>query len=185
VPSGSTVLAFGDSVTFGTGAESGEDWPTRLAAMTHWSVVNAGVPGDTAEAATNRIQSLLDEHRPSLVIIELGGNDFLRRRPASAVKENLRRIVKAAKAARAGVVLVAVPELSLLGVVTGKPADSPIYEQLGEEENVPVIDEVFSDILGQPELRTDNIHPNAEGYRRMAEGIFPGLKAIRLVVSGG
>lgn len=97
----------------------------------------------------------------------------------------MRRIVKAAKAARAGVVLVAVPELSLLGVVTGKPADSPIYEQLGEEENVPVIDEVFSDILGQPELRTDNIHPNAEGYRRMAEGIFQGLKAVGLVASGG
>lgn len=185
MPSGSTVLTFGDSVTFGTGAESGEDWPTRLAAMTHWSVVNAGVPGDTAEAATNRIQSLLDEHRPSLVIIELGGNDFLRRRPASAVKENLRRIVKAAKAARAGVVLVAVPELSLLGVVTGKPADSPIYEQLGEEENVPVIDEVFSDILGQPELCADNVHPNAQGRQRMAEGIFQGLKAVGLVASGG
>lgn len=185
LPRGSTVLAFGDSVTFGTGAEPGEDWPTRLAALTHWSVVNAGVPGDTAEAATNRIQSLLDEHRPSLVIIELGGNDFLRRRPASGVKEDLRRIVRAAKAARAGVVLVAVPELSLLGVVTGKPADSPIYEQLGEEENVPIIDEVFSDILGQPELRADNIHPNAQGYQRMADGIYKALKATGLVASGG
>ena len=101
------------------------------------------------------------------------------------MKEDLRRIVRAAKAARAGVILVAVPELSLLGVVTGKPADSPIYEQLGEEENVPIIDEVFSNILGQPELRADNIHPNAQGYQRMAGGIYKALKATGLVASGG
>ncbi|MFT3849353.1 MAG: GDSL-type esterase/lipase family protein [Propionivibrio sp.] len=181
VPPGSTVLAFGDSVTFGTGAASGEDWPSRLAATTRWSVVNAGISGDTAEAAKSRIQMLLDEHRPALVIIELGGNDFLRRRPPSAVKDDLRRIVQAAKAARARVVLVAVPELSLLGVVTRKLSDSPIYGQLGEEEEVPVIGDVFSDVLGRPELRADDIHPNAEGYRRMAAGIFEGLKAVGLV----
>lgn len=185
VPRGSAVLAFGDSVTFGTGAEPGEDWPTQLAALTHWSVVNAGIPGDTAEAAGSRIQALLDEHQPVLVIVELGGNDFLRRRPPSAVKEDLRRIVQAAKAARAGVVLVAVPELSLLGVVTRKPTDSPIYEQLREEENVPVIAEVFSDILSQPELCADSIHPNAQGYQRMADEVFKALKAIGLVAAGG
>ena len=67
------------------------------------------------------------------------------------------------------------PELSLLGVVTGKPADSPIYEQLGEEENVPIIDRWrLSDVLSQPELRADNIHPNADGYQRMADGSSSG-----------
>ena len=184
IPPGSTVLAFGDSVTYGTGAAPGEDWPNRLASMTRWSVINAGIPGDTAEAATNRIQALLDEHQPALVIIEIGGNDFLRRRPQSSVKEDLRRIIRAAKAARAAVVLVAVPELSLLGVVTRKVSDSPIYEQLGEEENVPVIADVFSDILGRPELCADNIHPNAAGYRQMAEGIVVQLKAAGLVRPG-
>jgi acyl-CoA hydrolase len=183
IPPGSTVLAFGDSVTYGTGASQGEDWPSRLAAMTRWSVVNAGIPGDTAEAATNRIQALLDEHQPALVIVEIGGNDFLRRRSQSSVKEDLRRIVRAAKAARATVVLVAVPELSLLGVVTRKVSDSPIYEQLGEEEAVPVIAGVFSDILRRPELCADNIHPNAAGYRKMAEGIVLQLKAAGLVPS--
>lgn len=78
------VLAFGDSVTFGTGAAPAEDWPSRLAAMTRWSVINAGIPGDTAEAAIGRIEALLEEHQPALVIIEIGGNDFLRRRPPSA-----------------------------------------------------------------------------------------------------
>lgn len=181
IPPGSAVLAFGDSVTFGTGAAPGEDWPSRLAVMTRWDVINAGIPGDTAEAARNRIQALLDEHRPVLVIIEIGGNDFLRRRPPSAVKEDLRRIVREAKAVQVRVVLVAVPELSLLGVVARQPSDSDIYAELGEEEGVQVIGDVFSDVLSRPELRADNIHPNAEGYRQMAAGIFAGLKAVGLV----
>lgn len=180
IPPGSKVLAFGDSVTFGTGAAPGEDWPSRLAAMTRWSVVNAGIPGDTAEAARDRIEALLEEHQPALVIIEIGGNDFLRRRPPSAVKEDLRRIIGAAKAARAMVILVAVPEPSLLGVVARKPSDSPIYQELGEEEKVPVIGDVFSDILSRAELRADAIHPNARGYQKMAEGFFEQLKDVGL-----
>jgi len=177
---GSTVLAFGDSVTFGTGAGPGEDWPSLLAATTRWNVVNAGIPSDTAEAAVSRIDALLDEHRPVLVIVEMGGNDFLHRRAQSAVKEDLRRIIRAAKAAGAQVVLVAVPELSLFGVVAGKASDSPIYEQLGKEEKVQVIGDVFSDILSRPALRADKIHPNASGYRQMAAGIFADLKAVGL-----
>lgn len=178
---GSKVLAFGDSVTFGTGAAPGEDWPSRLAAMTRWSVINAGIQGDTAEAAIGRIEALLEEHQPALVIIEIGGNDFLRRRPPSAVKEDLRRIIGAARAARAAVILVAVPEPSLLGVVARKPSDSPIYQELGEEENVPVIRDVFSDILGRAELRADAIHPNAQGYQKMAEGFFKQLRDVGLI----
>ena len=181
IPPGSAVLAFGDSVTYGTGAAPGEDWPSRLAAMTRWSVVNAGIPGDTAEAGKNRIAALLEEHQPALVIIEIGGNDFLRRRPQSAVKEDLRRIIRAAQDARAVVVLVAVPEPSLLGVVARKASDSPIYEELGKEETVPVIGDVFSDILSRAEVRADAIHPNAEGYRQMADGLFEQLKEVGLV----
>ena len=63
---GKTVLAFGDSVTFGTGAAPGEDWPSLIAARTGWRVINAGVPGDTAEAGKNRLPALLAEHRPEI-----------------------------------------------------------------------------------------------------------------------
>lgn len=177
---GKTVLAFGDSVTFGTGAASGEDWPTLLAARTGWQIVNAGIPGDTAEAGKRRLQALLDEHRPVLVIVEIGGNDFLRRRSPKAVKDDLRSIVRTARQAGAQVVLVAVPELSLLGVVARRPADSPIYRELGEEEKVLVIDDVFAEILGRPELCADQIHPNAQGYQEMATGIHAALKTMGL-----
>lgn len=177
---GSTVLAFGDSVTYGTGAGPGEDWPTRLAAATGWRVINAGLPGDTAAAAGERLAPLLAAEPPALVIVELGGNDFLRRRPSTAVKEDIRQIVRRAAAGGARVVLVAVPELSLLGALTRRPSDSPIYRELADEEGIPVIETVFSDILGQPELCADQIHQNAEGYRRMAEGLLAGLRHIGL-----
>lgn len=168
---GSVVVAFGDSVTHGTGAAPGEDWPSRLAALTGWQIRNAGVPGDTAQAARQRLPEVLAGERPALVIIELGGNDFLRRRPQAAVKEDLRQLIRAAAASGARVALVAVPELSLLGAVSGRPSDAPIYRDLGKEEKVPVIADVFAGILARPEWCADRIHPNAEGYRQMAAGI--------------
>lgn len=177
---GASVLAFGDSVTFGTGAAAGEDWPTLLASQTGWRIENAGIPGDTAEAGKERIQALLDEHRPALVIIEIGGNDFLRRRLPKAVKEDVRRMIRAARSAGAQVVLVAVPEFSLLGAVTRKPSDSPIYRELGDEEKIPVVSDVFSDILSRADLCADQIHPNAQGYQQMASGIHAYLRKLGL-----
>lgn len=180
VPAGSVVLAFGDSVTYGTGAGPGEDWPTLLGGMTGWRMVNGGVPGDTAEGARGRIGPLLEEHRPSLVIVEIGGNDFLRRRSQKAVKEDVRQILAAVRSSGAAAVLVAVPELSLLGAVTRRPSDAGLYAELGKEEKVPVITDIFSGILGQPELCSDQIHPNARGYRQMASGIDAALKKVGL-----
>lgn len=181
IPPDSLVMAFGDSVTFGTGAGAGEDWPTLLAGLTGWKIINAGIPGDTAEAGRTRLQGLLDEHKPVLVIIEIGGNDFLRRRPPDAVKQDLKALTGTVRRSGAQVVLIGVPELSLLALVAGKPGDSPIYDELGKEEGVPVIAKVFSDVLSQPALCADKIHPNAQGYQQMATGIHSGLKRHGLV----
>lgn len=181
LPPGSGVLAFGDSVTWGTGAGPDEDWPSRLATATGWRIHNAGMPGDTAEAARTRLPALLAAQRPALVIIEVGGNDFLRRRPVAAVKEDVRQLVRTAAASGAQVVLVAVPELSLLGALTQRPSDAALYRELGDEEKVPVIESVFSETLANPEWRADQIHPNAEGYRRMAAGIESALRQSGLL----
>jgi acyl-CoA thioesterase-1 len=180
ITAGQTVLAFGDSVTYGTGAARGEDWPNLLAQKTGWKVVNAGIPGDTAANGKARIQALLDEHRPALVILEIGGNDFLRRSAPAAVKEDLRQLIKTSLQAGAQVALVAVPELSLLGIVAGKPSDSAIYAELADEEKVSLVPDVFSDTLSRPELCADRIHPNALGYQHMAKGIFTRLQQLGL-----
>lgn len=179
LPTGSVVLAFGDSVTFGTGAASGEDWPTLLAARTGWQVVNAGVPGDTAEVAGARLGALLAEHRPQLVFLELGGNDLLRGRSGEAIKADLRRLIREIRASGAQVVLVAVPAMSLQALV-GHPADAPLYAALAEEERIPLVADVFAKVLGHAEWRSDAIHPNAEGYRQMAAGIHARLQQLGL-----
>ncbi|RLJ64709.1 arylesterase [Sulfurisoma sediminicola] len=176
LPAGAAVLAFGDSVTFGTGAAPGEDYPTRLAAITGWTITNAGIPGDTTEAARGRIRAALEQSNPALVIVELGGNDFLRRRPEKQIKEDLRKILATVRAARIPVVLVAVPRFSLLGAVVGALPDAELYEQLAEEEKVPLVPKVFGRILADPGLKADQIHPNAEGYRQLADGIAEGLR---------
>lgn len=181
LPAGSAVLAFGDSVTYGTGAGEGEDWPTRLAELSGWRIANAGVPGDTAAAGKERIAALVAELQPALVIVEIGGNDFLRRRQPAAIKEDLRQIVRLARAGGAQVVLVAVPELSLLGVVARRPSDAPIYQELADEEKLLLVPDVFADILAQPALCADQIHPNAEGYRQLAAGIAARLREIGLL----
>lgn len=176
LPAGSAVLAFGDSVTHGTGAAPGEDYPTRLAAITGWNITNAGIPGDTAEAAKTRIGAAIEQAKPALVIVEIGGNDFLRRRPEEQVKEDIRRILNEVRRANIPVVLVAVPRFSLIGAaVTGLP-DADLYEVLAEEEKVPLVPKVFARILSDPGLKADQIHPNAEGYRQLAEGIAEGLR---------
>jgi acyl-CoA thioesterase-1 len=178
IPPGQTVLAFGDSVTFGTGAAPGEDWPSLLAQKTGWKVVNAGIPGDTAHLGKARIQALLDEHRPALVILEIGGNDFLRRTAAPVVKEDIRQLIKTGVQAGAQVVLVAVPALSVMGIVAGKPSDAPLYAELADEEKVSLVPKVFSETLARPELCADRIHPNARGYQHMATGIHLRLQEL-------
>ncbi len=176
LPAGSIVLAFGDSVTYGTGAGSGEDWPALLAGATGWHIVNAGIPGDTAAQGKERIGALLEEHRPAMVIVEMGGNDFLRGRSPKAVKEDLREILATIRRSGASAVLVAVPEASVFGAVVQRLSDAVIYEELGKEEKVAVVGGVFSGVLAQADLRADPIHPNARGYRQMANGMVAEFK---------
>lgn len=176
IPEGATVLAFGDSITYGTGAARNEDWPTLLAVKTGWNIINAGVPGDTAQAGRMRIGPLLAEHRPALVVVGLGGNDFLRRRPPDRVKEDLRDILRQVKASGVPTVMLAVPAPSLLAAVASHLSDAPLYKALSVEEDVLLVEGVIASVLSDNALKADAIHPNAQGYRRMADDIFLALQ---------
>ena len=165
------VMAIGDSVTFGTGAAAGEDYPTQLAAMTGWTIHNLGIPGDTSAGVKERIDEALAEIKPALVIVEIGGNDFLRRQPEPLVKENVRAILKRIKQAGIPVVLVATPQFSPLGAAVGMLPDAPLYAELSAEEQVVLVPDIFAKVLSDKALKTDPIHPNAAGYRKLAEGI--------------
>ena len=181
IPAGSTVLAFGDSVTFGTGASAGEDYPSRLAERSGWKIINAGIPGDTAREARRRLGSLLEQHEPVLVIIELGGNDFLRKRSESAVAKDLQSMIEQVQAFGAVPVLVAVPRLSLLRATAGALKDSDIYEELSDATGTVLVADIFSDVLSDADLRADQIHPNARGYQVFADGIADQLAETGLL----
>ncbi len=178
---GSTVIAFGNSITFGTGASPGEDFPQHLAARSGWNIINAGVPGDMARDAGSRLAPLLNDHQPVAVLVELGGNDFLRQRPESAVKEDLRGILSTVRDSGALPILVAVPRLSMLRATVGALSDSDLYVELAEEEGVPVVTDVLSAVLSDESLRADPIHPNAAGYEQLAGGIVAELVNLGLL----
>ncbi len=175
------VVVLGDSIAHGTGTGEAPAFPARLAQETGWTVVNAGVPGDTAERARERLPALLERHRPQLVIVELGGNDFLGQRPDSAVKSDLRRILATIRRADATAVLMAIPELSLLRAGIGQLRDARLYAELGEEEEVTVIRDSVSRVLSDGALRADRIHPNARGHRQLTLGLVEQLRQAGLL----
>lgn len=165
VPAKSTVVILGDSLTYGTGAGQGEDYASMLASNTGWNVINAGVPGNTSLDGLERLPALLDGHKVDLLIIELGGNDFLQHLPEAETMHNLRAILAQAKANGIQTVLLAIPKFNPIGAAVGSLSDHPLYERLAEDTGTPLIGDVFSYVLEKKGLKADQIHPNAEGYR--------------------
>jgi acyl-CoA thioesterase-1 len=178
VPPGATVLILGDSVSYGTGAGKGEDYPTLLASKTGWNIINAGVPGDTTEGGLERLPQLLQEHSPRLLLVELGGNDFLRRVPREQTASNLKAILSQSKAKGIPAVLLAVPRPNLFGAAVGNLSDDSIYEEIAKETDTPIVEDVLSDVMAKNALKSDPIHPNAEGYRHMEEGLREALQEL-------
>ena len=175
LPRGSAVLALGDSLTYGYGASPAESYPARLTELTGWAITNGGVSGDTSAQALARLPELLREHTPRLVIISIGGNDFLRRQPENETRTNIRAIIQACKAAGAETLLVGVPGVGV-GAALGYPGDHPLYADLAKAENVPYYANGWSQILGKDALKSDQIHPNAAGYAEFARGLAAYLK---------
>jgi lysophospholipase L1-like esterase len=180
LPAGSTVLALGDSLTFGTGAPPDAAYPTRLAALTGWNVVNAGVPADTSAQARARLPGLLAEHAPKLVLLSIGGNDLLRQVPEEEARRNIAAMLDEIRAAGAQAVLIGVPRPALMAALLRSLDDHPLYAELAETQRVPVFASGWATVLSDPALKADQIHANAAGYERFARDLHAFLKAAGL-----
>ena len=178
IPQGATVLILGDSLSYGTGANAGEDYPSLLAKTTAWKIINEGVPGDTTAGGLERLPALIQQHQPKLLIVELGGNDFLHKVPQTKIIANLKAILANAKAAGVPTALVAIPEVSALRAAIGNLQDHPLYEKLAQETATPLITEVFSAVLSDNVLKADQIHPNAKGYVEVGKIMDEKLKEL-------
>ena len=164
------VLAFGDSLTYGTGALENESYPAVLAALIHRKVVNLGIPGETSAQGLLRLPDVLDEVKPDLLLLCSGGNDLLQKLDPAQTKANLKEMIQLAKERYIAVVLIAVPEPNLS---VRPPA---YYRELADEYKLPIEEEILPKVLGKRSLKSDYIHPNAGGYQLIAEAIAKLLK---------
>lgn len=157
------VLAFGDSLTFGTGAAETESYPVVLGELIKRNVVRAGVPGEVTAQGLQRLPALLEQHRPKIVVLCLGGNDMLRRIDDKTIAANLRAMVELIRRQGAAVVMLGVPKPALFG------GAAKFYGELATDLGVPYEGEIINTVLRDAALKADPIHPNASGYRKIAE----------------
>ena len=164
------VLAFGDSLTFGTGANASESYPVRLEALIGRKVVASGVPGETTSGGLARLPAAIEEAKPQLVILCEGGNDFLQKLGDAQAENNIRAMILIARARGAHVVLIGVPKPGLL------PSPAGFYADIAKELRLPYEEAALKKILTDNGLKSDLVHPNAAGYARLAEAIAALLK---------
>ena len=170
LPSDAVVLAFGDSLTYGTGAAEDESYPAQLEKLIGRRVVRAGVPGEVTAQALARLPGALDEHAPKLVLLCIGGNDFLRRLGNPQAEQNVREMVKLARSRGVAVLLIGTPEP---GFSVSPPA---FYAGVAKEFRLPYEEGIIGQVLKDRNLKADPIHPNARGYRLIAEKLAERLK---------
>jgi lysophospholipase L1-like esterase len=165
-----SIICFGDSLTFGTGAEAGLDYPSQLSNMIAKPVINAGVPGDTTARALKRLQQDVLARSPDLVLITLGGNDLKNGVAKDTAFNNLEHIVESIQGQGARVIVGGLKfPLRDRGFAKG-------YKDLADQTGAVLIPDIFKDIMGNRKLMRDPIHPNGDGYRIMAQRFLDAMR---------
>ncbi len=169
------IVAFGDSLTFGFGASASQSYPAYLSQLLGVEVVNAGINGELSGEGLERLPSLLEQYRPDLLIICHGGNDILQKRSLKQLQHNLEQMVMLAQDASSEVLLVAVPNLSLFGLDA-----LALYEQVAIRHALAFEGEILMQVLRDEHLKSDYVHPNAQGYAAIARALYVTLKKAAL-----
>jgi lysophospholipase L1-like esterase len=170
LPEDAVILAFGDSITSGVGAPSGESYPEILQGLINRKVIRSGIPGETSGEGLTRLANELTAHKPKLVLLCLGGNDLLRKMDLKQTATNMGHMIQIIRESGAEVLLIGVPKPGLML----KTAD--FYAQISKDMGVPLEGTLLADILSDKKLKADPIHPNGEGYRVLAKGIAAFLR---------
>ncbi len=163
------IICFGDSLTYGTGAAEGMDYPSQLSKMIAGPVINAGVPGDTTARARQRLDRDVLAKAPDIVLITLGGNDLKNGLAKDNAFANLKIIVESIQNTGARVIIGGI-KFPIRDRGFGRA-----YKELADETGAFLIPNIFEDIIGNRDLMSDPIHPNEKGYKIMAQRFYEAI----------
>ena len=178
-----TVLIVGDSISAGFGLDTRQGWVALLEQRLKQEgfddkVVNASISGDTSAGGQARLPALLAEHKPELVILELGGNDGLRGQPPAQLQQNLASMIDSSKAAGAKVLLLGMQIPPNYGVRYTR-AFAKVFSDVASEKNIPLVPFFLKDVGGVPELmQADGLHPAVGAQGKLLENVWPTLKPL-------
>ena len=162
---GDVILAFGDSLTYGTGVAADLSYPAVLESISGYRVIRSGISGEISIAGLKRLPGVLEKEKPQLVVICHGGNDVLRRLSPGQTEANLRSMIKLVRQHGAQVILIAVPKISLF------PSTWKFYDAIEEDTDIPIEFDILSELQRDSKMKSDPIHFNRAGYRKMAEAV--------------
>ncbi|QXI27153.1 arylesterase [Pseudomonas vanderleydeniana] len=178
-----TVLIVGDSISAAFGLDTRVGWVALLEKRLRDEgfkdkVVNASISGDTSAGGQARLPALLAQHKPELVIIELGGNDGLRGQLPTQLKQNLASMIDNARASGAKVLLLGMQLPPNYGARYTK-AFAEVYPALAQEKNVALVPFFLEGVGGHPDLmQADGIHPGPAGQDKLLNNVWPTLKPL-------
>ncbi|NNC97475.1 MAG: arylesterase [Gammaproteobacteria bacterium] len=178
------ILVLGDSLTAGYGIVLEKSWLHLLeqelnsSAENRYRLINAGISGDTTGGGLARLPQALEQHKPEVVIVELGGNDGLRGYPVKNIRDNLSKIIATVKATGAKVVLAGIQIPPNYGQRYTETF-AAIYPQLAKEQNVPLIPFILDGVALKEEwMQQDGIHPNEDGQEQIKNNVLSSLTKV-------
>ena len=169
--SDAVILAFGDSLTLGYGVQPHESYPQVLSQLSGHKVINAGVSGETTAQGLKRLEAVLEQNQPQLLILLEGGNDLLLKVPSERTQDNLAKMIELAQSKQIPLLLIGVPERGLMGKTTG------LYKQLAERYQIPLEANIVANLMKRLSMKSDFVHFNALGYQTLAESIYETLQS--------
>jgi len=162
---GDVIVAFGDSLTAGKGVTTDQAYPAVLSELTGYEVINAGISGETTQEGLLRLEGVLDEENPALLILFEGGNDILQNKDLSQTKANLNSMIAIAKDKNIQVALVGVPQKKLFSNT------AELYNELADEHELLIENKIVASLLRKPGMKSDSVHFNMQGYSALAQAI--------------